>query len=63
MKVCFKNKEQTQWFLEAANGKTVDWHLIFSGFEAAVDWPAATYYAKLRNSFPEAKVVFSYSSP
>ena len=63
MRVCFENKEQTQWFLEAANGKTVDWHLIFSGFEAAVDWPAAAYYAELLKSFPEAKVVFSYRPP
>ena len=55
VKVCHEIKEQTKWFLEAANGKSVDWHSIFNGFEAAIDWPANAYHAELLKSFPEAK--------
>ena len=52
-----------RWFLEAAEGKAVDWNSVFSGFQAVVDWPAAAYYSELLKTFPDAKVVFSYRHP
>ncbi len=63
MSACFGSKQQTRWFLEAAEGKAVDWNSVFSDFQAAVDWPAAAYYSELLKTFPEARVVFSYRHP
>ena len=63
MKSCFEGPQQTRWFLQAAQGEPVDWHQVFDGFEAAVDWPAAAYYKELLQAFPEAKVIFSDRAP
>ena len=63
MSACFGSRQQTRWFLEAAEGKAVDWNSVFSDFQAVVDWPAAAYYSELLKTFPDAKVVFSYRHP
>ncbi len=63
MKSCFEGRQQTRWFLQAAQGESVDWQQVFDGFEAAVDWPAAAYYKELMQVFPEAKVIFSDRAP
>ena len=63
MRACFSSRQQTRWFLEAAERKAVDWNLVFNDFQAAVDWPAAAYYSELLQTFPDAKVVFSYRHP
>ncbi|MFF7984797.1 sulfotransferase family protein [Streptomyces sp. NPDC007901] len=36
-----------------------DWEAIFSGFSAAVDYPASFYYRELAEAYPEAKVLLS----
>lgn len=63
MKSCIESSQQTQWFLDAANGLSVDWRQVFEGYEAAVDWPSAAYYRELMQAFPEAVVIFSNRSP
>ena len=63
MSACFGSKQQTRWFLEAAEGQAVDWNSVFDDFQAAVDWPAAAYYSELLKTFPDARVVFSYRHP
>lgn len=63
MKSCFEGRQQTRWFLQAAQGDYVDWRQVFVGYEAAVDWPAAAYYQELLEVFPDAKVIFSDRSP
>ena len=59
MGACFGSRQQTQWFLEATEGKAVDWNSDFDDYQAAVDWPAAAYYSELLKTFPDARVVFS----
>ena len=63
MKSCIESSQQTQWFLDAANGLSVDWRQVFEGYEAAVDWPSAAYYRALMQAFPAAVVIFSNRSP
>ena len=63
MKSCIESSQQTQWFLDAANGLSVDWRQVFERYEAAVDWPSAAYYRELMQTFPEAVVIFSNRSP
>ena len=47
----------------AANGQTVDWHQVFSGYRSQVDWPGARYWRELAATFPGAKVILSVREP
>ena len=46
-----------------SNGQTPDWPAIFGDYTAAVDWPAAAYYAELADAYPQAKVVLTMRDP
>jgi len=39
-----------------------DWDVIFKGYKAAVDFPAAFYYKELMQAYPDAKVILSVRS-
>ena len=43
----------------AARGRAVDWRALFSGYRAAVDWPAASFWPELTRVFPDALVLLS----
>ncbi len=47
----------------AIRGDEVDWHGLFEGFEATVDFPACVFYRELMAAFPDAKVVLSVRDP
>ncbi|CAO3671670.1 unnamed protein product [Umbelopsis ramanniana] len=44
-------------FIEAWDGKDVDWNRAFGKFNAAVDWPSSTFYKQLMEVYPDAKVI------
>ncbi|MEQ9080718.1 MAG: sulfotransferase [Sandaracinaceae bacterium] len=50
------------WF-DALEGRDVDWRALFSGFGAAIDWPASYFYAEIARAFPEAKVILTTREP
>src|SRR5262245_52291601 len=43
----------------AARGRMPDWHALFGGYRAVVDWPAASFYRELMQAFPDAVVLLS----
>lgn len=43
----------------AARSGAADWEQLFSGYRAAVDWPACAYWETLWQRRPEAKVILS----
>jgi sulfotransferase family protein len=43
----------------AAHGERVDWHALFDGFQAAVDWPASAFWQEISEAFPEAIILLS----
>jgi hypothetical protein len=47
----------------AAAGRPVDWSELFAGYNAAVDWPACSFYQGLMDAYPEAKVVLTVRDP
>ena len=47
-----------QWQL-AAEGGAPDWKQLFEGYDAAVDWPAASFWRELAGVFPDAKILLS----
>lgn len=52
------NTGHVDLWLAAAAGKP-DWSTIFDGYEATVDFPAATYWRELAAAFPDAKILLS----
>lgn len=48
---------------DAAEGRPVDWHALFAGYDATVDWPGCTFYAQLADAFPDAKVLLTVRDP
>jgi hypothetical protein len=44
-------------YVEAWDGKDVDWNHTFEKFNAAVDWPSSTFYKQLMEVYPDAKVI------
>jgi hypothetical protein len=44
-------------------GEPADWHMIFKGYQATVDWPACAYYKELMQVYPDAKVLLSVRDP
>lgn len=51
-----------QW-AAIVDGKPVDWHTVFEGYQATVDWPACAYYRELMQVYPDAKVLLSVRDP
>ena len=47
----------------AGRGEKVDWHALFDGFVAAVDWPAAAFWEDISAAFPEAIILHSEREP
>jgi hypothetical protein len=43
----------------AARGRMPDWDRLFTGYAAAVDWPASAFWRELSEAYPEALVVLS----
>ena len=47
----------------ALTGHDIDWHTLFAGYEATVDFPACVFYRELMAAFPEALVVLTVRDP
>jgi hypothetical protein len=47
------------YWVRIANGERVDWTEVFDGWEATVDWPAASRWRELIDAFPDAPVLLN----
>ncbi|WP_037409295.1 sulfotransferase family protein [Candidatus Solirubrobacter pratensis] len=58
-------REQTRVAMweAAVEGRAVDWHEVFDGYEATVDWPGCSFYRSLMEAFPDAKVLLTVRDP
>jgi hypothetical protein len=56
----FKRPPDMETWRAAANGKLPDWHKLFDGYAAVVDWPAAAFWSEIAEAFPDAVILFSY---
>jgi hypothetical protein len=59
----FAHPEHTSFWLSAWRGEPVDWEAVLGDYEAAVDWPACTFYEELLERNPDAKVILSVRDP
>ena len=58
-----RHPEQVPAWHAAARGDMPDWHKLFNGYAAAVDWPAASFWPELSEAFPDAIVLLSVRDP
>ena len=56
-------QERLQAWLELAEGGERDWPGTFSGYQAAVDWPASAFWRELVDFYPQAKVIHTVRDP
>jgi hypothetical protein len=50
-------RDIAQW-VKVVNGEQ-DWHEVFDGWEATVDWPAASRWREICDAFPDAPVLLN----
>lgn len=63
MQEVIKNPAHVPIWLDALEGKPVDWDALFAGYQATVDWPACNFYAQLMVHYPDAKVLLTVRDP
>jgi hypothetical protein len=59
----FAHPEHSGFWVSAWRGEPADWDGVLGGYEAAVDWPACTFYEGLMGRHPDAKVILSVRDP
>lgn len=59
----FPRPEHVAMWHRLAFENTIDWDVIFSGFHATVDWPAARWWREIAAHFTNAKVLLSVRDP
>jgi hypothetical protein len=59
MSEVFRHPEHIPHWHAAARGRMPDWHALFAGYAAAVDWPVGSFWPEISDAFPDALVVLS----
>lgn len=55
----FTNPPQVAHWQTIAAGRPVDWHEVFAGYNAQIDWPGAHVWRQTALAFPDARIVHS----
>jgi hypothetical protein len=58
----FAHPEHVPLWHAAARGDPVDWHALFAGYRAAVDWPVGSFWPEVSAAFPDALILLSTRS-
>jgi hypothetical protein len=58
-----KNPDHFKYWAEIMQGGKADWEALFSGYQAATDWPVAAYYRDLMAVYPDAKIILTVRDP
>src|ERR1041384_7757362 len=59
----FNDLNQLDFWNRCARGKPVNWEAFFTGYQAAIDFPASLFYKELIQIYPKAKVVLTVRDP
>jgi hypothetical protein len=62
MEVQFHPEHVAIW-RQAARGEPIDWHSLFDGYQATVDWPSCNFWREQLEAYPDAKVILSRRDP
>ena len=58
-----QHPEYVPYWQAAIDGETADWDVVFSGYLASVDWPAAEFWRELAAHYSQAKVLLTVRDP
>lgn len=58
----FAHPEHIPLWHAAARGESVDWHALFAGYAAVVDWPAGSLWPEISAAYPDALILLSTRS-
>jgi hypothetical protein len=59
----FGHPDELPAWIDAANGRPVDWGSMMEGYTAQVDWPGASFWPELTAANPDALVILSLRDP
>ncbi len=59
----FSHPEELPAWIDAANGRPVNWEQMMKGYTALVDWPGASFWPELATANPDALVLLSVRDP
>ena len=59
----FRRPQDVAVWRRAVQGQMPDWHSLFAGYGAAVDWPVAAFWKEISTAFPDAIVLLSLRDP
>jgi Sulfotransferase domain len=54
---------QVPGWIDAIEGRPVDWPQLLTGYRAIVDWPGASFWREISAAFPNALVLLSVRDP
>lgn len=63
MREVFQHPEHMALWHQAALGDIPGWAGTFDGYCAVLDWPAASFWREISNTFPDAPIVLSLRDP
>jgi Sulfotransferase domain len=55
--------DQMPAWIDAVNGREVDWSRMLARYGAIVDWPGASFWRELSRAYPDALVLLSVRDP
>lgn len=55
----FEHPEHVPMWQQAVAGDMPDWDVLFAGYGAAVDWPAAAFWEQQAEAYPDALILLS----
>ncbi|HEY5336880.1 MAG TPA: sulfotransferase [Rhizomicrobium sp.] len=55
----FAHPEHNATWIDAAEGRPVDWERFLAAYDAGVDWPICNFWRELADVFPQAKFILT----
>ncbi len=59
----FGHPEEVSVWIDAIDGRPVDWDTLMQDYKAQVDWPGASFWPELSAANPDALVILSVRDP
>ena len=63
MREVMQQPERARHWVDAADGKPMDWDAVFEGYLSTTDAPGCHFYKQLMAKYPTAKVILSLRDP
>jgi hypothetical protein len=59
----FAHQEEVPIWMDAIDGRPVDWSALMANYTAQTDWPGASFWPELSSANPDALVILSLRDP